>query len=188
MSDFLTAMFVAFGVIFVAELGDKSQLVSLNFGSRYPLRVVALGLTLGFGAAGIAAAAVGGLLGSALPARPIELVGGIIFLAFAALALRRGSDEEGRIHSRSTSVVASIALTIAIAEMGDKTQVATATLAANASPVATWVGATAGAVASSMVGAFAGRSLGDRLPETAFRWASAVVFAVFGVAMIAGWL
>ncbi len=186
MIEFLSALALAFGVMFVAELGDKTQLVALNFGARYPLRTVAVGLTLGYAAAGSVAAVVGGLLGSALPDRPIEVVGGVIFLLFAGLALRTEDDDEPRVVS-TRSVAASIALTIAVAEMGDKTQIATAALAARSDPMATWIGATAGEVASGMVAAFAGRAIGDRIPPTALRWGSAVLFAGFGVLMLLGW-
>jgi putative Ca2+/H+ antiporter (TMEM165/GDT1 family) len=192
MIDFLTALGVAFGVIFVAELGDKSQLLALNFGARYPLRTVVVGLTVGYAAAGLIATVVGGLLGAAFPERPVEIVGGLVFLVFAALALRddgderdEGDDDAVRV-SVTRSVVVTIAVTIAVAEMGDKTQVATATLAAQAHPVATWIGATAGAVCSGMIGAVAGMALGDRVRPGVLRWISAVLFASFGLVMLLG--
>jgi Ca2+/H+ antiporter, TMEM165/GDT1 family len=187
--DFLTALAVAFGVVFAAELGDKTQLLALNFGARYPLRTVAIGLLVGFGAANVVAALVGGVLGAALPDRPIEIVGGVVFLLFAVLALRRQDDDtdDDKIVA-VRSVIASIAFTIVVAEMGDKTQIATATLAARGSPVGTWLGATLGAASSAMVGAFAGNLVGHRIPAAALRWMSAVLFALFGVLMLSGWL
>jgi putative Ca2+/H+ antiporter (TMEM165/GDT1 family) len=83
--------------------------------------------------------------------------------------------------------VGSIALAIAIAEMGDKTQITTATLASQAAPVGIWLGATLGAASSGMVGAVAGRSIGHRISTRAVNLASAVLFAGFGVAILAGW-
>ena len=74
MIDFGTALIVAFGVIFVAELGDKTQLLALNFGARHSLRTVVVGLTLGYAAAGAIATVVGGLLGAAFPERAIEIL------------------------------------------------------------------------------------------------------------------
>lgn len=189
MIDFLTALGIAFGVIFVAELGDKTQLLALNFGARYPMRTVLLGLTIGYAAAGSIATIVGGVLGAAFPDRPIEIVGGVIFIVFAVLALRGDDDDDDDDAAKvrmARSVVLSIALTIAVAEMGDKTQIATAALAAQANPIATWVGATAGEVSSGMVGAFAGMALGDRIRPGVLRAMSAVLFAGFGVAMLLG--
>lgn len=192
MAEFVTALLVAFGVVFVAELGDKTQLLALDFGARYPLRVVAVGLTLGYAAANLIATIVGGVLGAAFPERPIQIVGGVIFLAFAVAALRRSKDDNddatARVSSaRTLAVVSSIAGTIAVAEMGDKTQIATATLASQSSPLGVWIGATLGAASSGMVGAVAGNLIGDRIPTRALRMASAGLFAAFGVAMLAGW-
>jgi putative Ca2+/H+ antiporter (TMEM165/GDT1 family) len=196
MLDLIAAAATALGVVFVAELGDNTQLLALGIGTRYSLRTVAIGLTLGYAAAGAVAALVGGILGAALPQRPVAIVGGVVFLVFAIVAVRSaaGHDEnddnpddddetEGSVVSIG-SAVATVALTIAIGEMGDKTQLATATLAAQANPVATWVGATIGAASAGMIGAFAGRRLGTRLDRQAMRYLSAALFAVFGVLLL----
>jgi len=192
VTDLVTALAIAFGVVFVAELGDKTQLLALNFGARYPLRTVAVGLTIGYGIANLAATVVGGVLGAALPDRAIQVAGGVVFLGFALAALRRTESDVGEAAPRVTSagtlaVLSSIAGTIALAEVGDKTQIATATLASQSSPVGVWIGATLGAASSGMVGAAAGNLIGDRVPTRALGIASAVLFAVFGVAMLAGW-
>jgi putative Ca2+/H+ antiporter (TMEM165/GDT1 family) len=195
VTDLVTALVISFGVVFVAELGDKTQLLALDFGTRYSLRIVAIGLALGYGAANIVATIVGGLLGAALPDRPIQIAGGVIFLGFAVLALRRArssdDDEDAPdVAPRSATtlaVISSIAAVIAVAEMGDKTQIATATLASQSSPVGVWVGATLGAATSGMVGAVAGSVIGDRVPVRVLHLASALLFAAFGVAMLAGW-
>ena len=95
MWGLLIAVLSAFGVMFVAELGDKTQLLALGFGARYGLRTVAIGLTLGYAAAGAVAALVGGVLGAALPERPIGLAAGMLFLVFAALAVRPQDGDDG---------------------------------------------------------------------------------------------
>ncbi len=196
MTDIAAALVVSFGVVFVAELGDKTQLLALGFGAQYSLRTVALGLALGYGAANLLATVVGGILGAALPQRPIQVIGGLVFLGFALLAVRRAlgatSDDDAPSAdsvggSTSFAVISSIASVIAVAEMGDKTQIATATLASQSAPVAVWVGATLGAATSGMVGAVAGSVVGDRIPVKTLHLASAVLFAAFGVAMLAGW-
>jgi putative Ca2+/H+ antiporter (TMEM165/GDT1 family) len=197
MTDFGAALVVAFGVVFVAELGDKTQLLALDFGARFSLRTVAIGLGLGYGLANIIATIVGGVLGAALPDRPIQLIGGAVFLGFAALAVRRATsdtrDDENAASADSVrgtttlSVIASIAGLIAVAEMGDKTQIATATLASQSSPVGVWIGATLGAASSGMVGAVAGNLIGHRISTRTLQLASAALFTLFGVAMLAGW-
>tara|TARA_R110002110_G_scaffold295178_4_gene509236 strand:+ start:82 stop:654 length:573 start_codon:yes stop_codon:yes gene_type:complete len=189
MYDLLAATVAAFGIVFLAELGDKTQLLAVNFGSRYSLRQVIAGLALGYGAASLVAVTVGGLLGASLPQRPIEIVGGAIFIVFGLVALRTdkdGGDDERRSMVRS-SVIATIALAIFVAEMGDKTQIATATLAARSNLIGTWIGSTAGEVASGMIGVLAGSMVGDRIPATTLKWVSALLFVAFGLAMLAGW-
>lgn len=190
MNEIVAAALFAFGVVFVAELGDKTQLLAMSFGARHSLRQVALGLLAGYGAAGVIAVVIGGTLGAALPRRPIEVVGGLVFIGFAVITMRTEQDE---LHELSTttvairsSVVASIGLTILIGEMGDKTQIATATLASQASPLGTWIGATLGEVTSGMIGALAGTFVGDRISPRRIQLASAVLFASFGALMLAG--
>ena len=198
MADIIAAIITSFGVVFVAELGDKTQLLALGFGAQHSLRLVALGLTLGYAIANLLAVIVGGLLGAALPERPIQIVSGLLFLGFAVLALRR-HDEPGEpeldaplpvespVNRTRLAVIGSIGLTIAVAEMGDKTQITTATLASQSAPIGVWIGATLGAASSGMIGAVAGRTIGHRISTRAVSIGSAVLFAAFGVAMLAGW-
>lgn len=188
MVELLGAALSAFGVIFVAELGDKTQFLALGFGARHGLRTVLIGLTIGYASAGALAALVGGVLGATLPERPLGIAAGLLFVAFAvATFLDRGGedddDSDGRVFG-VRSVVISIALSIAVGELGDKTQLATAALAARSNPVAVWVGATAGEVTAGAIGAIAGLKLGARLHPRTLRLASAVMFAVFGVVIL----
>lgn len=188
MIDLLTAVATAFGVVFVAELGDKTQLLALGFGARHRLGVVALGLTLGYAIANVIATVVGAVLGAALPERPIGIAAGLLFLAFAAWTLLgddHDDDDAGDGPSvKVGGVVMSIALSIAIAEMGDKTQLATAALAARNQPLGTWLGATAGAASAGLVGALFGQRIGRHLSPSALRYASAALFAGFGVLLL----
>jgi Ca2+/H+ antiporter, TMEM165/GDT1 family len=191
MWNLVGAVASAFGVVFVSELGDKTQLLALGYGARHGLRTVVIGLTLGFATSGAIAALVGGIVGANLPERPIGLAAGALFLIFAILTWRSiddgddtGHDDAREAHARARSVVASIALTIAIAEFGDKTQLATAALATQANPFATWIGATAGVVSAGTLGAVAGSRIGRRVEPRKIRIASAVLFAGFGAALI----
>ena len=61
MVDIVGALVAAFGVVFVAELGDKTQLLALGFGAQHPLRWVAGGLVVGYGIANLLAVVVGGV-------------------------------------------------------------------------------------------------------------------------------
>lgn len=185
MTDLATAAIAAFGVVFVAELGDKTQLLALGFGARHRLPVVVAGLALGFAAASALASLVGGVLGATLPERPIAIVAGILFLVMALVTLLGGDGEDTHAPVGARTAVASIALTILLAEMGDKTQLATAAMSARNHPVGTWLGATAGAVAAATAGAFVGGRLGSRIDARVLDIASAALFAAFGIALLA---
>jgi putative Ca2+/H+ antiporter (TMEM165/GDT1 family) len=182
------SLLAALGLVFVAELGDKTQLVALGFGARHRLVPVLTGVTLAYMATNLLSVVVGGLLGATLPSRAIGLGGGVLFLAFAAWTLRSASDSdtdgEDDVGADHRSVVLSVATAMFVAELGDKTMLATATLAAEGNPVLVWIGATVGIILSGALGVVLGRFFGARLPERATRIGSAVLFAAFGVALI----
>jgi putative Ca2+/H+ antiporter (TMEM165/GDT1 family) len=77
-----------------------------------------------------------------------------------------------------------MAAAIFVAELGDKTMLATATLAAKENPVLVWFGATAGIVLAGTVGVLLGRAFGARLPPRATQIGSAVLFTVFGLVLL----
>jgi putative Ca2+/H+ antiporter (TMEM165/GDT1 family) len=187
------------GLVFVAELGDKTQLVALSFGARNKLAPVLLGLTLGYAVVNLLSVLIGAVLGVALPTRAIGIGGGILFLAFAAwtawglrpaaraAAEELAASEEGAVVEAAVShrsVVLSMAGTLFVAELGDKTMLATATLAAKENPVVVWIGATTGIILSGTVGVLLGKLFGARLPPRATGIGSAVLFTVFGLVLL----
>jgi Ca2+/H+ antiporter, TMEM165/GDT1 family len=187
------SLLAALGLVFVAELGDKTQLVALSFGARHRLSPVLVGVAIAYAVSNLLSVLVGGLLGVALPLRGIGLVGGLLFLGFAAWALRGPDaaaggealdDAGGGVAVEHRSIVLSVASAMFVAELGDKTMLATATLAAQGSPVNTWAGATVGIILSGVLGVLLGRVLGARLPERVARLGSAALFATFGAALL----
>jgi putative Ca2+/H+ antiporter (TMEM165/GDT1 family) len=188
------SILAALGLVFVAELGDKTQLVALGFGARHRLRPVLLGVAIAYAASNLLSVVVGGLLGLALPVRAIGIAGGLLFLGFAAWTLRdaetggpgeeAGIDGQGRAIVAGRSIVLSVATAMFLAELGDKTMLATATLAAQGSPLHTWVGATVGIILSGTLGVLVGRVFGARLPDRVTRLGSASLFALFGAVLL----
>lgn len=189
----MSTLLAALGLVFVAELGDKTQLVALGFGARHRLAPVLAGVVAAYMTTVLLSVTVGGLLGAALPTRALGLGGGALFLAFAAWTLRdrddgdTGGDGDVGVApvAGTRSIVLSVAGAMFVAELGDKTMLATATLAAQGKPVLVWIGATAGITLAGMLGVLLGRALGARLPERAARTGSAALFAGFGLALIA---
>jgi putative Ca2+/H+ antiporter (TMEM165/GDT1 family) len=180
------SLLAALGLVFIAELGDKTQLVALGFGARHRLAPVITGVVIAYMATNLLSVVVGGLLGATLPTRAIGLGGGVLFLGFAAWTLWNHDDEDDEEGATTghRSIVLSVATAMFVAELGDKTMLATATLAAQGNPVLVWIGATIGIVLAGTLGVLLGRVFGARLPERATRIGSAVLFAVFGLALI----
>jgi putative Ca2+/H+ antiporter (TMEM165/GDT1 family) len=185
------SLLAALGLVFVAELGDKTQIVALGFGARYRLAPVLTGVVAAYMATNLLSVVVGGLLGATFPTRAIGLVGGVIFLGFAAWTLLHhdgdevvDEDAEATGGMQDRHVVLSVATAMFVAEVGDKTMLATATLAAQGSPVLVWIGATVGIILAGALGVLLGRWFGARLPERVTRIGSAVLFAGFGLVLI----
>ena len=189
--EFLTAAAVAFGVVFVAEFGDKSQLLILAFATRYPWRPVVAGLVIAAAVIQGISVAIGAVVGAALPDTAVGIVAGIAFLVVAAWTLRGGDDdaeEAAGVAGRRTglALVGAVAGTFILAELGDKTMLATFALAASQGPLPTWIGSTLGEVAANLVAVAVGRQLGTRLSPRAVRIGSAALFAVAGVLVLIG--
>ena len=188
MEGFLAALVISFGVIFVAELGDKSQLMAMTFATRYRALTVVIGITLATAVVHLVSVGVGYGLGATLPTGWISLLAGVAFLAFAGWTLRGDSlsEEEKSKASRSQrSAVWAVAAAFFLAELGDKTMLATITLATQHGWVGVWIGSTIGMVAADALAIVVGRILGRRLPERAIRWGAAALFVIFGIWLIA---
>ena len=188
---FLAAAAVALGVVFVAEFGDKSQLLILAFAARYPWRPVVAGLVVAAAVIQGISVAIGALVGAALPATAVGVVAGLAFLVVALWTLR-GADEEGtgaaaRSPAKSgIALIAAVAGTFVLAELGDKTMLATFALAASQGPMPTWIGSTLGEVAANLVAVAVGHHVGTRLSPRAVRIGSALLFAGAGMAILIG--
>ena len=188
MEGFIVATAVSFAVIFVAELGDKSQLMAMTFATRFKPWPVLIGITAATALVHIASVGIGYGLGAALPTDWISLVAGIAFLAFGAWTLRgdRLTDEEkGKAEMATGSAILAVGGAFFLAELGDKTMLATITLATQHGWLGTWVGSTLGMVAADALAILVGRLLGKHLPERVIKYGAAGLFAIFGVWLIA---
>jgi putative Ca2+/H+ antiporter (TMEM165/GDT1 family) len=184
--------FGALGVVFLAELGDKTQLAALALATRYSPAKVLAGVALGFAVVTGMGVAVGGALAEVIPDDALTAVAGALFLAFAARELwevsRGDEDDDEEVAERHTrSAVMTSALTIGVAELGDKTQLTAVALAANTSGaglVAVWAGATLGEVAACALGIVVGRVLRHRLDRRVLGLVAAAAFAIAGIATL----
>jgi Ca2+/H+ antiporter, TMEM165/GDT1 family len=189
----LTIAATVFGVIFLSELPDKTALASLVLGSRYRPWYVFTGVAAGFAVHVGLAIAAGSLL-SLLPHRPLEIVVAVLFAAGAVMLLRgrgeEGSDEHTELHGREPGFwrVAWMSFAvILVAEFGDLTQIATASLAAHYhDPLSVGIGATLALWAVGGLAIVGGRSLLKIIPLTWItRAAAAVMLVLAGVSIAA---
>jgi Ca2+/H+ antiporter, TMEM165/GDT1 family len=182
---------IAFGVVFLAELPDKSMIASLVLGTRYRPLYVWIGAASAFAVHVVIAVAAGGAL-SLLPHRLVEAIVAALFLLGAALLLVRnesseeaaGLDEAGDevIAPTMRRVVSLSFVVIFIGEWGDITQIATANLAAKYDdPLGVGLGAVLGLWSVVAIGVVAGSKLVERVPLEVVRRITGVVLAVLGL-------
>jgi putative Ca2+/H+ antiporter (TMEM165/GDT1 family) len=184
MSAVWTSLVLSFAVIFVAELGDKSQLMALTFATRYRALPVLVGISAATAVVHAVSVGIGYGLGAALPTDWISLAAALAFFAFALWTLRgdKLTDDEREKAERSTrSAVVAASVAFFLAELGDKTMLATITLATDHGWFGTWLGSTLGMVAADALAIAVGRLLGRTLPERIIRYGAAALFAVFGI-------
>jgi putative Ca2+/H+ antiporter (TMEM165/GDT1 family) len=187
VSVFLAALGLSFAVIFVAELGDKSQLMAMTFATRFKLMPTLIGITAATALVHLVSVGIGYGLGAAIPTDWISLVAGVAFLAFGAWTLRGDKltdDEKSKAERSSGSAILAVGGAFFLAELGDKTMLATITLATQHGWVAVWIGSTVGMVAADALAIVVGRLLGRHLPEHIIKWGAAALFAIFGIWLI----
>lgn len=183
----LTAFFVSFGIIFAAEMGDKSQLMALAFATRYKALPTLIGITIATGVVHLLSVALGAGLGAALPQRPMNIVAGLAFVVFGLWTLRGDQlteEDRKRTEVSNNHAIWAVGSVFFLAELGDKTMLATVTLATDHGVVGTWIGSTVGMVAADAIAIVVGRMLGARLPERAIKIGATVTFFVFAALLI----
>lgn len=173
-----------FGLVFLAELGDKSMLLAVAFALRYRPWPVLGGIAIAaFAMLGLSTL-VGTALGAALPERAVTIGGGVLFLAFGLWTLFGHDEDEEDAALRSSSVLLGVTFAFLVAEFGDKTMLATLTLAGGQAPLPTWLGAGAGMTAASGLAIGLAVLAGARLPERLLHLLAAGAFLVFGVLLL----
>ncbi|MFM7094752.1 MAG: TMEM165/GDT1 family protein, partial [Actinomycetota bacterium] len=117
----MSAFLVSFGVIFVAELGDKSQLMALAFATRYKPLPVLVAITIATAIVHLASVAIGAVVGAALPTRPINAIAALAFVVFGLWTLRGDeltSEDEERAKKTTRNVLVSVGMVFFLAELG----------------------------------------------------------------------
>lgn len=187
--DLLSAFLSSFGLIALAEVGDKSQLVCMALATRYRAWPVLLGATIAFLLLNLLAVMFGAGIAAWLPERVSAAVVAALFAAFGIHALLSGAGgtEEEQApdqHSGRSVFVTTLGL-ILVAEFGDKTQLAVAGLATSLHAGAIWLGASLALVGLSALAVWAGSALLGRLPLHWLHRGAGGLFLLF--AAVAAW-
>jgi putative Ca2+/H+ antiporter (TMEM165/GDT1 family) len=183
----MDALLTSTVLVALAEIGDKTQLLSFVLAARLrkPLPII-LGILVATLANHALAGSVGVFAARMLPPGLLPWITGLLFIGFGLWALHPDAlDDDPKLHRSGAFVTALIAFFIA--EMGDKTQLATVTLAARFDDLA-WVvlGTTLGMMIANIPAVLIGEALAKKLPLKALRWTAAAVFIVTGAITILG--
>ena len=178
----MDAFWLSLVMIFLAELGDKTQLVALTLATCYNTGVVLWGIFWATLAIHIFSAGIGWFIGDKLPTDWIKFVAGIAFIAFGFWTLRGDTlDEDEESCQTGINPFWLVFSTFFMAELGDKTMFSTVTLAATNPFVPVWLGSTIGMVISDGLAILVGKMLGSKLPENVIKIGAAIIFFLFGI-------
>lgn len=179
VSDF-DALITSFLVVVLGEMGDKTQLLGMAFATRFKARTV---LAAVFGATvfnHFLAVVVGDYLTRFIPMNTIQLLAALSFVIFGLWTFR-GDTLEGEDKKDYFSPFLTVFIAFFIAEMGDKTQLATIALAAKYQNIYTvLLASTAGMMVSNIIGIVIGVVMGKKIPERTVKLISGAIFILFG--------
>ncbi|WP_425059370.1 Putative manganese exporter [Sporomusa carbonis] len=176
MEAFLTSLIF----VVLAEMGDKTQLLGMCFATRYRWQTVLWGVFVATVLNHLFAVEVGNYLTRFVPISYIQIAAAVSFIIFGLWTIR-GDELDESCANAKYSPFWTVAIAFFMAEMGDKTQLATVALAAKFNTVIpVWLGTTVGMMIANAIGIIIGVTLGKRIPERLVKWISAAIFIFFG--------
>ena len=184
-------LLTVFMTIFIAEMGDKTQLLLVAMAGKYKIPHILTGTWLATVVLNLMAVGVGAALSNYLDMRIIKLVAGAAFFWFAYATLKNDEEEEEEKEmGHRLGPVLAIFGSFFVGELGDKTQLSAITLAANytnhslMNAVYVFLGCTFGLILADLLGLIAGVALKSKIPAGILNVLSFIIFAVFGVLSI----
>jgi putative Ca2+/H+ antiporter (TMEM165/GDT1 family) len=179
----MLGFWASFVFILLAEMGDKTQLVALSFATKYKPMKVIIGITVGTLVCHLLSVVIGQHLNLLIPMHYLKLLVGISFIGFGIWTLKGDTyDENEKKKAGHFGPIMTVAIAFFLAELGDKTQLATISLAAQYKDfVGVWLGSTLGMVIADGLAIIVGIVMGKHLPEKIIKYISAAIFILFGI-------
>ncbi|MBZ9688321.1 TMEM165/GDT1 family protein [Clostridium estertheticum] len=174
-------------LVVVAEMGDKTQLLAMAMASKYKAKQVLIGVLVATILNHSLAVAAGSYLSSVIPMNVVKIVAAVSFLIFGLWTIRGDKlNGEGNKKVRFGPIV-TVAIAFFLAEMGDKTQLMTITIAAeNHRPLFILMGTTVGMLVADSIGILGGAWMCKHIPEAYIKWIAGIVFMFFGTITLHG--
>lgn len=172
----------AFLLIFIAEMGDKTQILAMAFATRYPVKKVLIGIGLGSFLNHGLAVLLGSFLSNFIPIENLQIIAGVAFIFFAIWTLKAEDADDEEETKTKFGPIGTVTLAFFLGELGDKTQLTAITLATDATfPYMILVGTVAGMIATGLLGIIVGKKLGDKIPEIGIKLFATSIFLFFGL-------
>src|SRR3990167_8738684 len=172
----------SFFLIAIAEMGDKTQLVALSFATKYKPTKVLLGIFIGTLVVHLFSVIIGERVSALIH---LKILIGLSFVGFGIWTLKGDSCNEKEKKGNKLGPILTVAIAFFLAELGDKTQLATISLAAQYhSFLGVWLGSTFGMVAADGIAIVVGIIAGKKLPEKLIKYISTAIFIIFGAWII----
>lgn len=174
--------------MFIAEMGDKTQLLMVAMTSRFKLRDILIGSAASILALNALAVGVGALISELIPGWLIKIVAALAFFYFAWSTLSGKEEDEEDSGKTSVHPILTVFGTFFLAELGDKTQLTAIAFAASEglnNALVVWLACSVGLFAADLVAMLLGYLLKSKLPEGFLDKLAFVIFAVFGVTTLA---
>ncbi len=178
----MAALAASFLFVVLAEMGDKTQLLAMAFAAKYSWQKVLLAVFLATILNHALAVAAGHFLTTFVPMDIISFAAALSFIIFGLWTIRGDKLEEESCKESRFGPVLTVGTAFFLAEMGDKTQLATVSLAVKYQNMfSVLMGTTLGMVAADAIGIVFGIVLRKHIPEKKIKWGSAVIFVLFGL-------
>ena len=184
----MASILSAFAMVFLAEMGDKTQLFLIGLSTKYKLKSIIFGVVAAVAVLNGAAVTLGFIAGKQIDPTIIKFIAGAAFLGFAYTTLFPKKDEEESVKGGRGAFFA-VFFSFLLAELGDKTQLMTLTLSAEsaskgggfADALGMFAACSLGLLAADALGIIVGHILAKKLPERALGWISFAIFTFFGI-------